>query len=64
MTFKPERTMDAHRQVAFSRAGKAIVAAAVILNLLFGVWPTALLDAAVRSARTLSRETVSAADGR
>jgi NADH-quinone oxidoreductase subunit N len=64
MTFKPERTMDAHRQVAFSRAGKAIVAAAVILNLLFGVWPTALLDTAVRSARTLSRETVTAADGR
>ncbi len=58
MTFKPERTIDAHRQVAFSRAGKAIVAMAVLLILLFGVWPTALLNSAVRSARTLAPQAV------
>ncbi len=49
MTMKPERTPDAHRQVLFSRAAKAIVAAAVIINLLFGVWPRKVVDLA-RSA--------------
>lgn len=49
MTMKPERTPDAHRQVLFSRAAKAIVAAAVIANLLFGVWPRKVIDLA-RSA--------------
>jgi NADH-quinone oxidoreductase subunit N len=49
MTMKPERTPDAHRQVLFSRAAKAIVAAAVIANLLFGVWPREVVDLA-RSA--------------
>jgi NADH-quinone oxidoreductase subunit N len=49
MTMKPERTPDAHRQVLFSRAAKAIVAVAVIANLLFGVWPRKVVDLA-RSA--------------
>jgi NADH-quinone oxidoreductase subunit N len=49
MTMKPERTPDAHRQVLFSRAAKAIVAAAVIANLVFGVWPRKVVDLA-RSA--------------
>ena len=50
MTMKPTRTPQSHRQVAFSRAAKVIVAGAVIANLLFGVWPAPLVDAARDSA--------------
>ena len=56
MTIKPERTIEAHRQVSFSRSSRAIVAVAVIANLLFGVWPTRLLDTALKSARTLTQQ--------
>ncbi|MBA3658360.1 MAG: NADH-quinone oxidoreductase subunit N [Gemmatimonadales bacterium] len=54
MTFKPERSVDAHRQVAFSRASKAIVAAVVGATILFGIWPTPVLDGALASARSLT----------
>ena len=50
MTMKPERTPDAHRQVLFSRAAKAIVALAVMVNLLFGVWPRKVVDLARAAA--------------
>ena len=56
MTMKPERTPDAHRQVLFSRAAKAIVAAAVIANLVFGVWPRKVVDLARSAAHQLSAE--------
>lgn len=54
MTLKPTRTREAHRQVLFSRAAKALIATAVAANLLFGVWPTKLLDMAGTSARALA----------
>ena len=57
MTMKPERTPDAHRQVLFSRAAKAIVAAAVITNLLFGVWPRKVVDLARSAAGQMSAPT-------
>ena len=50
MTMKPGRTPDAHRQVLFSKAGKAIVAAAVAANLFFGVWPRRVIDLARHAA--------------
>ncbi len=58
MTMKPERAPDAHRQVLFSRAGKAIIATAVAVNLLFGVWPRVLLTLAQRSVQSLRTEYV------
>ncbi len=58
MTLKPERSPEAHRMVLFSRAGKAIVAGAVIANLLFGVWPRKVLAVATGAARSLSTEIV------
>jgi NADH-quinone oxidoreductase subunit N len=64
MTFKPERSIDAHRQVAFSKAGKAIVAAAVAANLIFGVWPTLLLNTALNSARTMEQQAVAPVAGK
>jgi NADH-quinone oxidoreductase subunit N len=50
MTMKPERSPEAHRQVLFSRAAKAVIAAAVIANLALGIWPGAIIGAARRSA--------------
>jgi NADH-quinone oxidoreductase subunit N len=61
MTLKPERTPDAHRQVLFSRAGKAIIAGAVIANLLFGVWPRKLIGIAERTASGMGTEVVQSA---
>lgn len=61
MTMKPERAPDAHRQVQFSRAGKAIIATAVAVNLLFGVWPRVLLSLAEKSVRSLRTEYVQTA---
>ncbi len=55
MTMKPERTPDAHRQVLFSRAAKAIVAVAVLANLLFGVWPRKVVDLARSAAEQHER---------
>jgi hypothetical protein len=56
MTMKPERTPDAHRQVLFSRAAKAIVALAVMVNLLFGVWPRKVVDLARAAAGNMSAQ--------
>jgi NADH:ubiquinone oxidoreductase subunit 2 (subunit N) len=56
MTMKPERTPDAHRQVLFSRAAKAIVALAVMVNLLLGVWPRKVVDLARAAAGNMSAQ--------
>ena len=56
MTMKPERTPDAHRQVLFSRAAKAIVAVAVLTNLVFGVWPRKVVDLALSAAGHMSAQ--------
>jgi NADH-quinone oxidoreductase subunit N len=56
MTMKPERTPDAHRQVLFSRAAKAIVAVAVLTNLIFGVWPRKVVDLALSAAGHMSAQ--------
>jgi NADH-quinone oxidoreductase subunit N len=53
MTMKPERSPEAHRQVLFSRAAKAVIAAAVIVNIALGIWPGAVIGAARRSAATM-----------
>ncbi len=63
MTLKPERTPDAHRQVLFSRAGKAIIAGAVIANLVFGVWPRKLIGVAEASAAGIGTDMVQSAQG-
>jgi len=63
MTMKPERTPDAHRQVLFSRAAKAIVAVAVITNLLFGVWPRKVVDLARAAAGHMSAQVAQRPDG-
>jgi NADH-quinone oxidoreductase subunit N len=56
MTLKPERSIESHRQVLFSRAAKGIVAAAVAATLVFGVWPNKALEIALTSARTLTAQ--------
>lgn len=56
MTMKPERTPDAHRQVLFSRAAKAIVLAAVLANLLFGIWPRKVVELARSAAGHMSAQ--------
>jgi NADH-quinone oxidoreductase subunit N len=56
MTLKPERSIESHRQVLFSRAAKGIVAAAVAATLVFGVWPNKALEIALTSARTLTTQ--------
>lgn len=61
MTLKVERTPDAHRQVLFSRAGKAIIAGAVLANIVFGVWPRKLIGMAERTAAGMSTEVVESA---
>ncbi len=61
MTLKAERTPDAHRQVLFSRAGKAIIAAAVLAILVFGVWPRRLIGAAERTTAGMGTEVVAPA---
>jgi NADH-quinone oxidoreductase subunit N len=53
MTLKPTRTREAHKQVLFSPAAKAMIATAVALNLLFGVWPTKMMDLAGAGAQAL-----------
>lgn len=53
MTLKPTRTREAHRQVLFSNAAKSLIAIAVAANLVFGLFPQALLDAAGSGARAL-----------
>ena len=63
MTMKPERTPDAHRQVLFSRAAKAIVAVAVLTNLLFGVWPRKVVDLARAAAGHMSAQVAQRPDG-
>ncbi len=62
MTMKPERTPDAHRQVLFSRAAKAIIAVAVIANLVLGVWPRVAIDLARAAAGRMGSEVAQADD--
>ena len=64
MTMKPERTPDAHRQVLFSRAAKAIVAIAVMANLLFGVWPRKMVDLALSAAGNMAAQVAQRPEGR
>jgi hypothetical protein len=47
--------------VIFSRAGKAIIAGAVIANLLFGVWPRKLIGMAEKSAAGIGTQMVQSA---
>ena len=63
MTMKPERTPDAHRQVLFSRAAKAIVAVAVLANLLFGIWPRKVVELARAAAGQVSASAAPRAPG-
>jgi NADH-quinone oxidoreductase subunit N len=64
MTMKPTRSLESHRQVRFSWAARAAVAVAVAMILVFGVWPTAPLATALKSAETLGRGTPAVLTGK
>lgn len=54
MYMKPEGSESAHREVSLGRLGEVAVAAAVAGLLVFGVWPTRLLDVAKRAGESVS----------
>lgn len=58
MYMKPSPTDQPHREFRLSPAAAGAIALSVVALLVFGLWPAAALDAAVRSASTLTQTLV------
>ncbi|MEO7136979.1 MAG: NADH-quinone oxidoreductase subunit N [Gemmatimonadales bacterium] len=55
MYMKPAASEDSHGSVRLWPAAAGAIAVSVIVVLVFGVWPARMLDAATRSASTLTQ---------